>query len=164
MQAAWSRWSVAGMPACCSSFSSGTPLGCHPAPTQPQPQPSYVPNTPVRVVQYDRIVADRLPPRAVWVGWCGPPGQGEGGPGAAKLQHTHSAALARPSETACIATAADTTHRSDQPPTRRRCKHADLPCPSCKPIYLGEASPRKKWGPRWRTPGASTRTADLPLA
>lgn len=30
--------------------------------------------------------------------------------------------------------------------------------------HLGEALPEKKWGPRWRTPGASTRTADLPFA
>ena len=30
--------------------------------------------------------------------------------------------------------------------------------------HLGEGSPVKKWGPSWRTPGASTRTADLPLA
>lgn len=72
------------------------PLGVPPCP--PQPCVNSTPNSPVRVVQHDRIVADRLPPRAAWVGWCGPPAQGEGGPGAVKSQHTHSAALARPVE------------------------------------------------------------------
>ena len=38
--------------------------------------------------------------------------------------------------------------------------------PSRAPLrsHRGEASPRKKCGPRCRTPGASTLTADLPLA